>query len=975
MFSASRTIKPVDIADFDDLSADGVTVVTPNRRLAAALKESFDRAQQRAGRLAWVAPDILPLNTFFERTFRQLSLREAAPLPVLQLLDANQSALLWEQVIRKSAANDALLSISQTAKEASAAWNMAHQWDLLTPLRNAPRTEDAEAFLDWAIRYQQLMREKSLVDTAMLPDVLCDLLRHHTDALPKKILTHGFDIVTPQQQRFFATCESLGAAVETMLPLSSNLAASLKRTEFATEADELRACAAWARETLIASFQSSSSSPLSPSSPLSMRDNARIAIVVPDLRGKRSQMQRALVDALLPMARAEMRSPDQAAALFNISLGLPLSDYALVHDAMLCLEFSLLRPMPYLAFSTLLRSGFIAGAETEMAARASLDAAFREIAPAEISLPTLQKTLKLSSDARLQRAASQCRQFCETIDRVALLAVDDKGEGTAAGTAAHAAARAKKSAAVVKQTPHDWRVHFTDLLSQWRFPGERALGSTDFQVLAKFREAIQQLATLQTVQPRMRAGEALTQLRRIVADTVFQPESDFGNAPAPIQVLGILESAGQTFDALWITGLSDDTWPLAARPNAFLPFALQRKAGVTEASAEASLALDTCITDGWRQSAAEVIFSHAMREGGSNASEQQRAASALIRDVPLVSAEIIVHRQANFAEALQAMNVSAVIEKIPDLPFTPLPNPTTVGGGASVIRDQAACPFRAFARHRLGAKPLPQPAAWLDAAERGILLHRVLSLVWTRLGSQTVLLAMDEHALQALVGEYAAQAIAEAHRKGAESLTGRFAQLEHERLSRIVIEWLMYERTRAPFTMEASEDDRQIRLSSLSMKLRLDRMDRLEDGTHALIDYKTGDAKIKSWLGDRPDEPQLPLYFCTTEQHVSALAFARLKRGKPFGFEGVSAAENILPNVSPIETKRGIDKAHYVSWDVLVAEWETSLERLADQFANGIAVVDPKNGALTCQQCDLQGVCRVAEQAVLLRDEGGFDEG
>jgi hypothetical protein len=45
----------------------------------------------------------------------------------------------------------------------------------------------------------------------------------------------------------------------------------------------------------------------------------------------------------------------------------------------------------------------------------------------------------------------------------------------------------------------------------------------------------------------------------------------------------------------------------------------------------------------------------------------------------------------------------------------------------------------------------------------------------------------------------------------------------------------------------------------------------------------------------------------------------------------------------------------------LIQEWEATLDNLAKQFVNGIAAVDPKNGGLTCAQCDLQSVCRVAE--------------
>jgi hypothetical protein len=152
-----------------------------------------------------------------------------------------------------------------------------------------------------------------------------------------------------------------------------------------------------------------------------------------------------------------------------------------------------------------------------------------------------------------------------------------------------------------------------------------------------------------------------------------------------------------------------------------------------------------------------------------------------------------------------------------------------------------------------------------------------------------------------------------------------------------------------------------VEVAGLLMRLQLDRLDRLQDASYALIDYKTGVAQVKSWIGERPDEPQLPLYLHTAEQEISALAFALLKRGKTFGFEGVSVTENVLPNVTPIEQKRGMRERGYESWRVLCQEWEVALDNLARQFVNGVAAVDPKNAGLTCAQCDLQSICRVAE--------------
>jgi probable DNA repair protein len=921
-----------------------IVVVTPNRRLAQSLKRAYDRAQQQAGHRAWATPDILPLTTFAVRAYQALILQGASSLAKpLQLLPAAQSQVLWEEVIRQTEVRGELLSVPQTAKHAASAWSVAHQWRLVDDMRRYPLHEDGQVFFDWARRFQQLCVERNVVDHAVLLDVLADLFTKGltvderaqavaTGTLPAQLLMAGFDIVAPQTEALLAACGQVGIGTGTVQDDLSAAAEDIKRFEFTTERDELRACAEWARAQLEGN------------------PRARIAIVVPDLQKKRSRIARDLTDALDPLARATL-TPETAATsqalmlpptLFNISLGLALNEYGLVHDALELIEFAQARPLPFVRFSALLRSPFLAGAEREMAARAALDAALRETLSSEVSLQALQQVLKRTQDKRLLAVVRACPILLETIDRVA---TQEAGKP-----------------AKPQRSPHDWSRHFTTVLGAWGFPGERAIGSVDFQVLQKFRDALESLATLEVIQPRMRADEALLQLRRIVADTVFQPESADGNE-VPIQVLGILESAGQSFDpfdAMWVTGLSDDAWPLAARPNPFIPAALQRRAGVTEASATASLALDKRITEGWRRSARTLVMSHAQFADDDTGKDQPRAVSALVQDIASQRATAL---SANFAEVLQASCASTPREAIPDHTFAPLPVVTKVSGGSSIIRDQAACPFRAFARHRLAAKPLAEPAIGLDAATRGILLHRVLSLVWKKLQSQAALLAMPRETLTTLIAEAAHQAIQEMHGDGVELLVGRFAKIEHDRLCHVVSAWLDVERERLPFEVVGCEKSSDVEIAGLAMHLRLDRLDLLHDDTYALIDYKTGVTHVRSWLGERPDEPQLPLYLHTAEQNISVLAFARLKRGKGFGFEGVSATEGVLPNVTPIEQKRGMEALGLVSWDAMVQEWQSALDQLAAQFVQGVNAVDPKHGGLTCAQCDLQSVCRVSELA------------
>ena len=488
-----------------------------------------------------------------------------------------------------------------------------------------------------------------------------------------------------------------------------------------------------------------------------------------------------------------------------------------------------------------------------------------------------------------------------------------------------------------KQSPHDWARHFTALLEAAGFPGERGADSNEFQAHAKFNELLGEFARLALVSGKMSAAEALGALRRLCADTEFQPEG----AGAPVRVLELIESAGIEFDALWVSGLTDGAWPQRAHPEPFLPVALQRKAGIPEASAEASLALDRRRTEGWLGAADVVVFSWARRE-----EDRELAPSPLIAQLPEGTVEL--PPRASYRDLLFS---SRALEFLEDEKANPVAS-AAVKGGTRVLADQSACPFRAFARHRLGAEALEAPEPGLDAMRRGQLLHALMAGVWRTLKSSSFL-SSD---LKPVIEKSAAEAVASL------DLEGPFAALETQRLVRLAGEWLEVERGRSPFDVVHIEQKRSLGIGGLELSGRIDRMDRLEDGSHAIIDYKTGSRVTASdWAGERPDDPQLPLYAVTAPEAVSALAFAKLRAGD-MKFSGFSLKEKEIPGVKQAK-----------SWGGLVATWKAELESLASGFAAGDARVDPKKGLATCRNCDLQPLCRVHERLNAL-DESKEDQ-
>jgi RecB family exonuclease len=142
---------------------------------------------------------------------------------------------------------------------------------------------------------------------------------------------------------------------------------------------------------------------------------------------------------------------------------------------------------------------------------------------------------------------------------------------------------------------------------------------------------------------------------------------------------------------------------------------------------------------------------------------------------------------------------------------------------------------------------------------------------------------------------------------------------------------------------------------------KLDRLDRLKGGAHAILDYKTGKANVGGWLGARPDEPQLPLYAVTSGTDVAAVAFACVKAGE-MAFKGIAREKGLIPGVSTLAEQRAAQRRS--SWDELLAGWRSELEQLGREFASGDARVDPKDkrNLATCRYCAVKPFCRIYER-------------
>jgi probable DNA repair protein len=905
------------------------TLITVNRRLSRVLRDAHDRARMAGGERVWESPDILPYTSWLQRTWHDFVAGTDAPLPAL--LSADQELGLWEQCVAGEIGADGglpLLQSVEAARNAQAAWTLLHAWHLRPDGDLGYANDDVRAFRGWARRYATLCGEGDWIDLAGAADALAAGLDATHMGGTQRLLLAGLDEPTPQQHTLFSALSDIGVAVERWQPPSRDPVPV--RYAFTDQEAELEAAARWAR--------------------LRAEEGARgpVGIVVPGLAAARHRVAAIFEDVFTPGA-PRPGAADSAPA-FNISLGQSLEDVPVVGDGLLALG-ALDGRLSLPDAGRWLLSPYLGGGDPDW--RARFDAHLRGIGEPRYQLARLEE-LAGSMDAQ-PSAEAPAPDTDGAEPFVALLeGLRDHG------------ARCPDT-----QPVSAWAADFSSSLRAAGWPGARSLSSDEFQAVQAFRELLASLAALAPVLPALRRDEALAQLRRLAAAQVFQPRS----GSATVQILGVLEADCIDYSHLWVTGLHDRAWPEPPRPNPFLPVALQRDLGMPRAGSEQQLRRAQAWTARMLSSAGEVVVSHPCQQG-----DEPLRVSALIAGVPLgaegsLALSTVPRDRRSVQDAAPEMEV-AEDDRGPAVDDFP-----RVRGGVSVFRDQAACPFRAFAVHRLETSDVTAPDSSLDPRVRGNLAHRLMELLWRSLGGQSRMLAMAADEREELIRTTARRVLAEEARRRPDTLRGRLLTIEQTRLESLADAWLSIDADRSAFEVE-TEHSESCTVAGLPVTLRPDRIDRLEDGRLLLVDYKTGQCNPRDWFGERPDEPQLPVYALamddTGEGRVAGLAFGVLRPGE-LGYRGLGegglgeggqgegepgdgGTGPLAPGVGDVAKSRTVGASEAADWEAHKSLWRERLARIARAYLDGDARVDPKDAGATCRYCGLQPLCRIHDR-------------
>ncbi len=507
-----------------------------------------------------------------------------------------------------------------------------------------------------------------------------------------------------------------------------------------------------------------------------------------------------------------------------------------------------------------------------------------------------------------------------------------------------------------------------ELLSASEWNLLTATDSAEYQLLRRWNTLLNELSSLSAVTDSVSFSDAIRRLQSLAGTTLFTLETRH----APVQILGISEAGGLTFDRIWWMNAQAASWPPHGHAQPFLPWSVQRAAHMPYADPVVDAAFAERVTRRILNSAPSGIVSCALQENdpttaSAHVPSPEIAISPVVRIAlpevsPIAMGEFLSSEiEGKISPEGEDSSALETVDEEPAIPF----QGTQVRSGVTFLKDQAACPFRAFAEMRLAAEPVEQADGGLPAKAQGIILHEVLQRFWDGMKSQKRLLESTEDECREKLRTHIHHALQRFREHADESWQRALLDIEGDRIEKRLMQWLEFEKRRPDFTVVKTEAAlEQMHLGGVELRCRIDRIDQVEQGM-VLLDYKTGKVDSKACDGERPDEPQLPAYAVLREDSASdgtplaGIAFVGL-HPRDVDLTVIGSVAGVFP-VAPGARSNPRENLSPEGLQQQQQEWRTTLTRLAEDFVVGVAVVDPKKGRETCRYCAQGLLCRIRE--------------
>jgi probable DNA repair protein len=900
-------IRRFNIAPLLPALHDGHTILTPNNRSVDGILREFANIKQSTSskKKSWPRPPVYAIDIYIQQIWQIAAAQGIAPFYQVDLLDRFNEQLLWIEILQSSYDTYPLLNIEEAANSVARSYQFFKQWDvaLQKETTHYKSAVDFQAFLKWSEKFEILCAERRISSLSDASSIIISNINSLKELFPSQIVLHSFTQPPPLYSKLFDAF----ALVSEVCRLEETHDVSAQNIEQVLSVDN--------------------------NSYMQFHDsNAELTACIKWCQDKAQEDKQAHVGIVMDPTR--LLEPVLEELIFNLSLEdsnnkqniddflnrfrstEKLADTPAFSSAIALLKLNS-EIIDAEHFCRILQSTSTISADKELQSRIALEAYLRKNIEKKIRLSNLRIIMQRNKKAySCPILADALMRFSET-------------------------ARREKP----KQTLQNWLKLFTLQLEILGWPGTNNT-EKDANFRDKWQQCLQRLATSSGLLGNISISTALNKT------TSFLKQNNSGlhfDSRKQISLVDIDEAQDLEFDATWVLGFDDRNWPSPANPVSFIPHSLQKRLSMPGSSNQQQLEVTlTQLIQLRNHTSKEFVVSyHAFEE------ELSIRPSGLIKNLEFSTPP------ADIGTPLKTENLNQ-LENFQDELYLPLREGENIRGGSSLLSNQSNCPFKAFARNRLHASKLEEFNNGLNPIARGQALHLALEKLGEEIRSSEELKQLSNNELNNIILRSIHSAIDFLRKKFPETMSPVFSNLEKNRLENLLRGFINLEKERSSFSVLSTEEKIDWEHSKLSLSFRIDRIDRIEDGSVLLIDYKTGKKVNYKWFDERPDDLQLPLYQIAVSENkdksVSATLIFQLNI-ENIALFGTTDLEHLHPGTKSLTSLRGFSG----TWPELQERWNKIIYSLIKEFESGLMSVAPTHGKQTCLYCDLQALCRINE--------------
>ena len=872
----------------------GTLILTSGGRLARHLKHRYRQSRMTDGEMAWALPDISTLNAWVRNAWN-MTWPSTRPLSYLGCL------ALWKEASSGVPPPEPFLPDLKLFQALDQTYAVLVRHGLPTQGPSASATP----LLAWRQKiigtFEALARRLKSFHPALLPACLAQAIGEGTVRLPEAVVLAAFESPAPIEETLFE-CLARATAVRRF-----DLPVGIPENKVGVVMPSRTQEVAWLAQQLV---MDALTIPLH-----------RIGVVVPD------------TETYVPYIRQAFREimgwpTDENLSAYNISMGMPLSERSLVQAALLPLRFCA-QGEPRTLLLSMVLSPYYSRWTTWRDRIARADRIWRTQGLAA-ELGSLLQTISGPS------AGAGHEQTGHSADLLALLNGAEPTLEEALGTFSQVPARSGS----------EW-VHILD--SFWQTAGfPVTVDEADTGAWRHLRSVLHRIREdLKTTY--MSLPDFMDLLHHLLSEELVHTR---GSEEAGIQVLGLIESRGLSFDKLYVLGLSAGSLPGVVRPLPFL--------------------------DAWERH----------RVQGATAESQYRFAQKAFRHLLACAPDVtLIRPDEESAEPLApspfwTRNVAEDKHDVIDVWNAPdqawaraawlqqakkgLEHPTMfppsdapVGGhllpqtlSVSHLSTAFACPFRFYAETILQVLPLDEFIIGISPLDRGNRLHSVLALFTRtcrdeglsgktdRADMERLLMACLDHTLGPSSG----------YGKACVSDKDAFKELgwtiERRRwtggrgdVPGLLTQWLDLELERLDegwhwLCEESSFDGLTFPGWPFSISGRIDRIDYHKDKGFMLWDYKSGGHPTRRAVVEDFIDPQIPAYVQAAKKR--RIGGVEKELGQNVHISGGYITLKTLPTITHKEL---IPTGG--SWDQVLKRWKEAVARLGKILSSGQFMAEP----------------------------------